>query len=209
MEKKTSLILDIDGTLWDTRELICRGWNRAIAKDGRSHRVATPENIRPLLGKTMAEIADAFFTDVAPELRQDIMDACLEPEHEALVEDPCHVTYPGVAETIRAMARDRDLYIVSNCQDGYVEMFLEKTGLGPMIRDAEWYGRTRACKGESIRILMERNGIQRAMYVGDTQGDLEAAEYAGIPFVWASYGFGSPARWDYRIRSFGELKDLP
>lgn len=209
MEKKTSLILDIDGTLWDTRELICRGWNEAIRQDGRSHRVATPENVRGLLGKTMAEIADAFFTDVDPAARQDIMDKCLEPEHEALVKDPCRVTYPGVVETIRAMAKERDLYIVSNCQDGYVEMFLEKTGLGPEIRDAEWYGRTRACKGESIRILMERNGIERAMYVGDTQGDLESAEYAGIPFVWASYGFGSPERWDHKIQSFPELKDLP
>ena len=171
--------------------------------------VATPENIRPLLGKTMAEIADAFFGDVDPDTRQDIMDKCLEPEHEALVQDPCRVTYPGVPETIRAMAKERDLYIVSNCQDGYVEMFLEKTGLGPMIRDAEWYGRTRACKGESIRILMERNKIQRAMYVGDTQGDLESAEYAGIPFVWASYGFGAPDRWSYKIGSFSELKDLP
>ena len=39
---------------------------------------------------------------------------------------------------------------------------------------------------------MERNRITSAAYVGDTQGDLEAARLAGIPFVWAAYGFGNP-----------------
>lgn len=50
-----------------------------------------------------------------------------------------------------------------------------------------------------MRLLMERNGIAEAAYVGDTQGDLEAARLAGIPFVWAAYGFGKPEAWEVRI----------
>lgn len=208
MSEKISLILDIDGTLWDTREIIVRGWNQAIREDGRSKMVATTENLTGLLGKTIANIANEFFVDVEPAVRQEIMDHCLRREHEALEEDPCRVTFPGVIEGIQAMAKERKLYIVSNCESGYVELLQDKTGLHKEITDAEWYGRTLAPKGESIRMLMERNGIQRAVYVGDTQGDLEAARYAGIPFVWASYGFGHPAEWDYKIESFRELEKL-
>ncbi len=51
-------------------------------------------------------------------------------------------------------------------------------------------GRTGMVKGPNIRLLMERHGIQTAIYVGDTTGDEQASRLAGIPFVWASYGFG-------------------
>lgn len=209
MKEKRSLILDIDGTLWDTRPLLARAWNGAIQKDGRSAARVTEESLRGLLGKTLAAIARELFTDVDPEEVDEIMDLCLEAEHEALEADPCNLTYPGVPETIRAMAKERKLFIVSNCETGYVQLFLEKTGLAEEISDAEWFGRTGAPKGESIRLLMERNGLPTALYVGDTQGDLEATRYAGIPFAWASYGFGSPDTWDYKIDSFSELKKLP
>ena len=47
-----------------------------------------------------------------------------------------------------------------------------------------------------------------AVYVGDTQGDMEASEQAGLPFVWAAYGFGKPAHWDKRIDHFTDLLRL-
>lgn len=209
MEEKRSLILDIDGTLWDTRPLLARAWNGAIEEDGRSIARVTEESLRGLLGKTLAAIGRELFSDVPPEEADEIMELCLVAEHKALEADPCHVTYPKVVETIRAMAKERKIFIVSNCETGYVQLFLEKTRLENEIADAEWFGRTGAPKGESIRRLMERNGLRDALYVGDTQGDLEATRYAGISFVWASYGFGNPETWDYKIDCFSELQRLP
>ena len=55
---------------------------------------------------------------------------------------------------------------------------------------------------------MERNRIPSAAYVGDTQGDLEAARLAGIPFVWAAYGFGNPEAWEARLEAFCQLTEL-
>ncbi|MNR54842.1 Phosphoglycolate phosphatase [compost metagenome] len=55
---------------------------------------------------------------------------------------------------------------------------------------------------------MDRNNLSSPVYVGDTEGDLKAARYAGIPFVFASYGFGEVSDYDYIINSFEGLLEL-
>ena len=37
---------------------------------------------------------------------------------------------------------------------------------------------------------MKNHNITDAVYVGDTQGDLDAAELAGMPFIYCAFGFG-------------------
>lgn len=95
--------------------------------------------------------------------------------------------------------------IVSNCQSGYIELFLRKTGLEPYITDTECYGDTGKNKDENIRLVVERNSLKHPVYVGDTQGDCDAAAKAGVPFVFASYGFGQADHADAVIASFDEL----
>ncbi len=81
--------------------------------------------------------------------------------------------------------------VVSNCGLGYIEAFFSGNQTGGYFDDYENAVRTGKTKGENIRLVMERNGIERAIYVGDTMGDCEAARAAGIPFLHAAYGFGS------------------
>lgn len=111
-------------------------------------------------------------------------------------------------ETLPDLARRFRLFIVSNCQQGYIEILLDKGNLHPWIRDYDCFGNTQTCKGETIRTLMHRNHIVRACYVGDTQGDLEAARMAGLPFIWAAYGLGHPVQWDAQIHAFPALLQL-
>lgn len=44
--------------------------------------------------------------------------------------------------------------------------------------------------------------------MGDTEGDQKAAAFAGIPFVFASYGFGEVSGADYTINRFCDLLEL-
>ena len=73
--------------------------------------------------------------------------------------------------------------------------------------DYENAARTGLSKGENIRLVMARNGIKRAVYVGDTNGDREAARFAGIPFLHAAYGYGSVPEADAVLRSFSDLPE--
>ncbi len=199
-----SFILDVDGTLWDSTPIVARAWTKAL-REGGCEREVTQEQLKGLFGKTMKVIGEELLPDENPERRQELMELCCRYEHEYLREDPCRICYPGVTETIPKLAANFSVLIVSNCQSGYIELFLEKTGLGPWITDFECYGNTRKNKGENIRMIIERNHLKNPVYVGDTNGDREAAREAGIPFVWASYGFGEPGDWDGRIKKFSEL----
>lgn len=202
-----SIIFDVDGTLWDSVPLVAKGWNVGLEKLGLAP-ACTTESIRPLFGLTMDRIAATLMPELPEGEREQRMTFLIEWENRILEEDPCQVFYPEVTRTMETLAWHHRLFIVSNCQKGYIEICMEKGGFGHLIRDHACFGDTGTCKGETIRTIMTRNGIQEAVYVGDTQGDMEAARYAGIPFIWASYGFGSPEAWQGRIGTFRDLLDL-
>ena len=203
-----SLIFDIDGTLWDSRALVAEGYNIQLEKEGLSRYCITAETLKPLFGRVMTEIADVLFADFPEKERYALMVRCMETENRHLHENPCHIGYPGVRETMEELAKTHRLFIVSNCQQGYIELLMEKGGLGGLISDFDCFGNTGLPKGQTLRLLCERCNVRDAVYVGDTQGDMEASEQAGLPFVWAAYGFGKPAHWDKRIDHFTDLLRL-
>jgi len=98
------------------------------------------------------------------------------------------------------------LYIVSNCQDGYIQAFLNYHKMWDYFEDFECSGKTSRFKGENIKLIIDRNNLDKAIYVGDTQGDLNAANLALIPFVYASYGFGVIDRDAISIRDFSGIE---
>ena len=196
-----SLIFDVDGTLWNSVDLVVKGWNLALEEAGLAP-TCTAEGIRPLFGKTMDEIARAFLPDQAPKRRQEIMDSCMVWEERVMQADPCDIFYPGVRHGLEALAQRHRLFIVSNCQRGYIELLLEKGNLGTWIRDHACFGETGLCKGETIRLLMKRNEIRSAAYIGDTQGDREAAwrasRLSGRPMASADRRPGMPGWRPFR-----------
>jgi phosphoglycolate phosphatase len=111
-------------------------------------------------------------------------------------------------EVLQALSEKYELYIVSNCQEGYIEAFYAYHGLEKYFRDFENPGRTGLSKGENIKLLMKRNGLEAPVYVGDTAGDQKAAKDAGIPFVYAKYGFGDVEDYDYAIERFDALLEI-
>ena len=111
-------------------------------------------------------------------------------------------------ETIQKLSKKYPLFIVSNCQAGYIEAFLENTGLQKYFADHLCPDDTGRLKADNIKIIMEQNGIEEAVYVGDTQGDADACKEAGVPMVYAAYGFGKVEDECVTIQQFDQLLDL-
>jgi phosphoglycolate phosphatase len=200
-----SLIFDIDGTLWDSRALVAEGYNIQLRKEGLEHLCVTAEDFIPLFGKVMTEIADVIFASIPMPERYALMERCMDTENRYLQENPCRIGYPGVKETLEKLAKNHRLFIVSNSQCGYPELCIQKLGLEDFISGHMCFGDTGTEKGETIRRLMERHNIKNAAYIGDTQGDYEATVSAGIPFIFASYGFGNPVDYAAKIEKIEDL----
>ena len=203
-----SLIFDIDGTLWDSRALVAEGYNIQLRREGNDHLCVTAEDLLPLFGKVMTEIADAIFAQLPPEERYPLMDRCMATENQYLHNNPCHIGYPGITRTLEKLVKHHRLFIVSNSQCGYPELCISKLGLTPYISGHLCFGDTGTEKGETIRRLMQTHGITSAVYIGDTQGDLDAARQAGIPFIFAAYGFGTPEAYEAKIQTPEQLLQL-
>ena len=203
-----SLIFDIDGTLWDSRKLVADGYNIQLHEEGLDHLRVCAEGLTPLFGKTKEDLADALFGSLPQEERLPLMDRCMERERQYLEENDCAVGYPAVKETLETLKKKYRLFIVSNCEKGYPEICMDKMGLESLFTAHMCYGDTRTCKGETILRLMRENQITSACYIGDTQGDADAAALAKIPFVYCTYGFGNVKEYWKSIGTFADLNDI-
>ena len=200
-----TLIFDIDGTLWDSRQLVAEGYNIQLEKEGLQHLAVTAEDLRPLFGKVMTEIADTILASIDPSERYELMERCMKTENDYLFANECRIGYPKVKETLAELAKKYRLFIVSNSQCGYPELCIEKLGLTDYIEGHMCFGDTGTSKGQTILTLIRKHNIGSCIYIGDTQGDLEACKEAGIPFIFCAYGLGQAESWDAKIDSIEEL----
>ena len=203
-----SLIFDIDGTLWDSRQLVAEGYNIQLEKENLQHLFVTADMLKPLFGRTMTEIADVLLASIDISERYDLMERCMATENEYLFRNPCNIGYPRVKETLEELAKKYRLFIVSNSQCGYPELCIDKLGLGNFIEGHMCFGDTGTSKGQTILTLMQKHNIASAVYIGDTQGDREACLEASIPFIFCTYGLGQAESWDAQIDSIADLLNM-
>lgn len=202
-----SIIFDLDGTLWDSRQTIADAWTQAIQQEIIGHPGFTKDDIGSLMGLQIPQIAEKLFPKASLDQRKAYMDACARVDQQ-LIRKQGGTLFEGLEETLKELKKTYRLFIVSNCEDGYIEAFYEAHGLERYFEDFENPGRTGLSKGENIVLVQKRNHLKNSVYVGDTQGDLDAARFAGIPFIYAKYGFGNPEEADHTVSAITELPAL-
>jgi len=205
---RKGIIFDLDGTLWDTSAQVAQAWDWLLAEREDVDLRVDRETICGIMGKTSEEIAHSLFPSLEEGHALEIMEALCEEELVWLKKCGGGHLYKGVERTLSTLNQSYDLFIVSNCQEGYIETFLECHQLERYFADWECSGRTRKSKGENIQSVIRRNALEWAVYVGDTQGDYVAALYAEIPFIFAAYGFGTVDVKTNRIKALDGLAEL-
>lgn len=184
------IIFDVDGTLWDSRQQVVRGWSEAKRELVGYPLNASFEEMTSWFGLPMTDIAKRMFPEFDDETAIQYGNQCFVREVEYLRRDPGRL-FTGVREMLAELAQKYPLYIVSNCQTGYIEVLLESGNLTEFFSGHLCFEDTMQTKDKNIRILMEQYNIKDTIYIGDTQGDLDSCQKAGIPFLFAEYGFGT------------------
>ncbi|QSX06344.1 HAD family hydrolase [Sedimentibacter sp. zth1] len=203
-----SIIFDLDGTLWDSREAISKCWTELLSSYDVRKKVITVEDMTSVMGLLLPEIGDVFFEDLEKDKRDTLINECCNAEQKYLHDNGAKL-FDKLEETLEILSKKYKLFIVSNCQDGYIETFLHAHNLGKYFLDYECPGRSGLKKAGNNKLIVKRNNLKSPIYVGDTQWDLNSAKEAGMPFVYARYGFGKDVQgYDYVIEKFDDLINL-
>lgn len=198
----------MDGTLWDAVDSYCEVWNATIEAMHIANLRISRRELQPLMGLPLDVIYDRLVGKRSPDPAR--FDELLRLNEHRMMPRLGGRLYPGVRSTLEALrASGARIFMVSNCGASGIPNFLAYTGLGDLVADWLSIGLNGRDKTENISTLVERYNLKAPVYIGDTEGDCRSTHAAGIPFVWAAYGFGRNVEApDFTIRSIKELIDL-
>lgn len=206
MKYYDSIMFDLDGTMWDSTEVAAVVWSEIAVKYGIKDKV-TSERLKTLYGLPLEEIAIQLFPSVSIQEAVKVMEECVVEQCPVLCKSG-GTLLGQIEKTLKELKKEYPLFIISNCRSGYIETFLAAHKLDSYFTDFECPGGSKKLKADNIKLVMERNQLKHPVYVGDTLGDGMAAREAGVPFVYARYGFGKTSDYDFVIDSFEELIPL-
>lgn len=205
---KKGILFDLDGTLWDSSMQVAVSWSQASKRCPELGRDISIKEVQGIMGKPMDEIADIIFSDIKErDRRMELLHFFCKVENDYIRQHGGEL-FPHLKETFQNLKENYHLYIVSNCQIGYIEAFLDYYELNDDIDDFECYGKTLRPKGENIKLVLQRNQLAKAVYVGDTEGDFVAAKSAGLPFIHARMGYGEVTADVPYITSLRDIKNI-
>ncbi len=206
--KFDSIIFDLDGTLWDSSANVVLAWQAAKQQVNYIKEDFTQPMIHSITGMTYKAIFETLLPYLTEGQREDFKTIASKKELEILYEKGGEL-YPGLEETLKHLTKKYKLFIVSNCQSGYIEVFFKISGLEHYFLGHQCYGTKSLPKADNIKDIVNDHNLKAPVYVGDTMGDYNAALKAGVPFIFADYGFGVVEEDQVAtISRFKELVDI-
>ena len=156
MNKIKNIIFDLDGTLWDSRKQILNAWKKILKSE--ENLSLSIDDFNDLMGKTNEEYKTTIFKDYNLEKADYVLKLCQTEEVKYLEKNGGNI-FDNSIITIKELSKKYNLFIVSNCQSGYIESFINYYDLNNFIKDFECSGRTAKPKDENIHFIIERNNL--------------------------------------------------
>lgn len=203
--KHDSLIFDLDGTLWNASSTTAEGWTQGLKNLGID-RIITPKEIEKVAGKQYLECVNELIPN--PIVPVELIIQEFDLQEKIALEKGGDFLYDQVLPIISLLSQKRKIFMVSNCQEWYLELFLKSYNLEKTFVETTCHGMTGLLKSRMILDLIEKHKLISPVYVGDTAGDHRATQEAGVPFAFAQYGFGLVDGYDYLLLKFKDVLSL-
>lgn len=190
MTKIDTLVFDLDGTLLDTLDDLANSVNHALQTYGQPTRSRAEirqflgNGIRNLLQQSVAEGTDATrFEEILDCFRAHYVAHCLDATRP----------YPGIMPLLKTLkSRGYKLAIVSNKLHTAVQELNErffKDYVTSAVGESATV-RRKPCPDAVLAALKELHSEpSSAIYVGDSEVDIETSQNAGIPCLSVLWGF--------------------
>ncbi len=188
--KYKAIVFDLDGTLTDTLEDLLISTNHALSACGMPER--TYQEVRSFVGNGVRLLIERAVPDGTPVEEVDRCFGIFKEHYMVHCQDHTGL-YPGVAEMLEQLhAAGFLLAIVSNkLQAGVDELY--ETFFRQTVRVAIGERPGMACKPapDMVELALKELGVSRsdAVYVGDSDVDLQTARNSGLPCISVLWGF--------------------
>ena len=200
-----SIIFDMDGTLVNFLKPMLASWNLTCQKYGWD-KVIEYEELKSCMGLNGHDIGVRLFPGIDEDEATRRVYVCSAEEVEYFDKVEIGPTYIPNEQFLIELSKKHKLFIVSNCLEGYIEIFLKKYGFEKYFIETA-NAASGITKAQNIKNLVEKHNLKTPIYVGDTIKDKESSEEAGVKFVYASYGFGEVV-CDNKIEKLEDLLNL-
>lgn len=166
------------------------------------------EHIKTLYGLPTAD----FFKALFPENTQNMVKKYFEHVPSS-IRRFAHLSksYDGIPQLLdKLKLNGYSLAICSNADQRYINFMLKSLDLSNKIDYVQELPDNINSKVESLAILLNKLKPSKAIMVGDTEFDREAAEQNNIDFIGCTYGFQPEEmqKVKYKVNSAFELFDL-
>lgn len=179
---KIGLLFDLDGTLLDTLGDLANSTNAALAVFGYPQR--TLEEIRSFVGNGAKNLCRQAMPPEAENV-EEVLSA-----FQAHYKDHCNLEtapYAGIPAALEQL-KDIPMAIVSNKPDYAVKELAEVFFPGIYAR-GEVAGVPRKPAPDMLYKAMEDIGVEKCIYIGDSEVDLQTTLGVGIPCLSVTWGF--------------------
>lgn len=180
------VLFDLDGTLLDTLEDLADSVNYALAQHGYPQR--TLEEVRTFVGNGAAmliKLSTSYAEDYEQVLRT----------FQAYYKAHCQVKtgpYAGILDALAQIRAEYPVAVVSNKPDPAVKALCDDY-FGGVFALGERPDCPRKPAPDMLYKAMEQLGVDKAVYIGDSEVDVITAKNAGMPCISVLWGFRTEA----------------
>ncbi len=182
---KTGILFDLDGTLLYTLEDLRDSVNYALSQYNCPPR--TLEEIREFIGNG----AKKLIARSLPGREDDPDVEAVLATYQAYYKTHSRIKtkpYPGVVEALKKLGEKYPLAIVSNKPDGATKV-LCKEFFGDIYARGESTDCHRKPAPDMLQKAMKEIGVEKSIYVGDSEGDVMTANAQGAKCLSVLWGF--------------------
>ena len=186
---KTGIIFDLDGTLLDTLEDLHAAVNHTLAQFHCPPR--TREEVRRFVGNGVDQLVRLSLPgkDTDPDVTEVI--AAYRSYYNAHCREKTG-PYAGILQALTDLAAEYPLAVVSNKPDSAVKpLCLEY--FGDIFSLGERHDTPRKPAPDMVLNAMTAIGVEKCIYVGDSEVDILTARNANVPCLSVTWGFRDEA----------------
>lgn len=180
--EKIGILWDLDGTLLDTLQDLADAANYALRFHGCPER--SIEEIRQFVGNGAERLIRLAVADRADPM-------AVLATFKTYYNDRCQVktkAYDGIPDALTEISRKHPMAIVSNKPDSAVKL-LSNQYFGGIFARGEDTDCPRKPAPDMVFQAMRAIGVEKCVYVGDSEVDIATAKNAGVPCLSVLWGF--------------------